>query len=223
MLITGRRRLSALESAHHVELKGFTPGEGVELLRRTAGAERVDADPAAALRVVGVCGNLPLAVRIAGARLAASQDVLLPLFAGHLADERSLLDALSVDDLSMRACAATYERDLEPDLWAALRRLGALPAGEFTVEDLAALLGSDARLAAGVAGRLAEAYVITTATAATAESRPAPVYLIPDWMRLYARERLEREESATQRTAAERRLREARLGGPGPVTGSHTP
>lgn len=204
VLITGRRRLSALESAHHVALTGFTSGEGVELLRRTAGAERVDADPAAALRVVGICGNLPLAVRIAGARLAASPHVLLPLFAGHLADEHSLLDALSVDDLSMRACAATYERDLGPDLWASLRRLGALPTGEFTVDDLAALLGSDARLAAGVADKLVEAHVVT------AESRPAPVYLIADWLRLYARERLEQEESATQRTAAERRLREAR-------------
>ncbi|GAA3410172.1 AfsR/SARP family transcriptional regulator [Streptosporangium vulgare] len=204
VLITGRRRLSALESAHHVALKGFTSGEGVELLRRTAGAERVDADPAAALRVVGICGNLPLAVRIAGARLAASPHVLLPLFAGHLADEHSLLDALSVDDLSMRACAATYERDLGPDLWTSLRRLGALPTGEFTVDDLAALLGSDARLAAGVADKLVEAHVVT------AESRPAPVYLIADWLRLYARERLEQEESATQRTAAERRLREAR-------------
>ncbi|MFF3444367.1 BTAD domain-containing putative transcriptional regulator [Streptosporangium sp. NPDC002721] len=210
VLITGRRRLSALESAHHVELRGFTPGEGVELLRRTAGAERVDADPAAALRVVGICDNLPLAVRIAGARLAASPHVLLPLFAGHLTDEHSLLDGLSVDDLSMRACAATYERDLGPDLWASLRRLGALPTGEFTVDDLAALLGSDARLAAGVADKLVEAHVVTVVAVVAAESRPAPVYLIADWLRLYARERLEREESATQRTAAERRLREAR-------------
>ncbi|MEU4408685.1 BTAD domain-containing putative transcriptional regulator [Streptosporangium sp. NPDC023963] len=204
VLITGRRRLSALESAHHVALEGFTPEEGVELLRRTAGAERVDADPTAALSVVGTCGNLPLAVRIAGARLAASRHVLLPLFADRLADEHSLLDELSVDDLSMRACAATYERDLGPDLWASLRRLGALPTGEFTVDDLAALIGSDARLAAGVADKLVEAHVVT------AESRPSPVYLIADWLRLYARERLEREESAAQRTAAERRLRRAR-------------
>ncbi|MEU4537684.1 BTAD domain-containing putative transcriptional regulator [Streptosporangium sp. NPDC023825] len=204
VLITGRRRLSALESAHHVALEGFTPEEGVELLRRTAGAERVDADPAAALSVVGTCGSLPLAVRIAGARLAASRHVLLPLFADRLADEHSLLDELSVDDLSMRACAATYERDLGPDLWASLRRLGALPTGEFTVDDLAALIGSDARLAAGVADKLVEAHVVT------AESRPSPVYLIADWLRLYARERLEREESAAQRTAAERRFRRAR-------------
>ncbi len=217
VLITGRRRLSALESAHHVALEGFTPEEGVELLRRTAGAERVDADPTAALSVVGTCGNLPLAVRIAGARLAASRHVLLPLFADRLADEHSLLDELSVDDLSMRACAATYERDLGPDLWASLRRLGALPAGEFTVDDLAALIGSDARLAAGVADKLVEAHAVT------AESRPSPVYLIADWLRLYARERLEREESATQRTAAERRLRRARARTrPGPVTDSRT-
>ena len=124
--------------------------------------------------------------------------------ADRLADEHSLLDELSVDDLSMRACAATYERDLGPDLWSSLRRLGALPTGEFTVDDLAALLGSDAQLAADVADKLVEAHVVT------AESRPSPVYLIADWLRLYARERLEREESATQRTAAERRLRGAR-------------
>ncbi|MGW0594206.1 BTAD domain-containing putative transcriptional regulator [Streptosporangium sp. NPDC002607] len=204
VLITSRRRLSALESAHHVALETFTPAEGVELLRRTAGAERVDADPAAALRVVGTCANLPLAVRIAGARLAAHRHVRLSLFADRLADEHSLLDELSVDDLSLRTCAATYERDLGPELWTSLRRLGALPSGEFTADDLAALLDSDVRLAADVADRLAEAHVVT------AEPRPSPVYLIADWLRLYARERLQREESAPQRTAAGERLRRAR-------------
>ncbi|GAA3070383.1 AfsR/SARP family transcriptional regulator [Streptosporangium carneum] len=204
VLITGRRRLSALESAHHVDMEGFTPEEGVELLRRITGAERVDAALAAATRMVRTCGNLPLAIRIAGARLAAQRHAGLSAFADRLADEQSLLDELSVGDLSLRMCAATYRRELGPDLWASLRRLGALPGGEFTVDDLAALLGSDTRFAGCVADKLVEAHVVT------AEPWPSQVYLIADWLRLYARERLVCEETATEISAARERLMRGR-------------
>ncbi|MEV7008492.1 BTAD domain-containing putative transcriptional regulator [Streptosporangium sp. NPDC051022] len=204
VLITSRRRLSALESAHHVDLEGFTPDEGVELLRRIAGTERVDADPKAARRMVDACGNLPLAVRIAGARLAAQRHTGLSAFADRLADEQSLLDELSVGDLSLRVCAATYRRELGPGLWATLRRLGVLPGGEFTADDLAALLDVDARFAGCVADKLVEAHVVT------AEPWPSQTYLIADWLRLYARERLLVEEPAAEITAARNRLMRGR-------------
>jgi hypothetical protein len=48
---------------------GVDPAEALALLARIAGPERVAAEPAVAEALVGLCGHLPLAIRIAGARL----------------------------------------------------------------------------------------------------------------------------------------------------------
>ena len=68
-LITSRRRLAGLDGAYPESLPVLPEGEAVALLARIAG-ERVVAEPGAAAEVVRRCGGLPLALRLAGARLA---------------------------------------------------------------------------------------------------------------------------------------------------------
>ncbi|MEU9714063.1 BTAD domain-containing putative transcriptional regulator, partial [Streptomyces sp. NPDC047976] len=64
-LITSRVRMTALHEAHLVDLGVMSPEEALQLFTRIVGAERVGAERQAALDVVGACGFLPLAIRIA--------------------------------------------------------------------------------------------------------------------------------------------------------------
>jgi hypothetical protein len=54
--------------------------------------------------VVRQCGCLPLALRIAGARLAARPSWPVRALADRLADERTRLDELESGDLAVRSC-----------------------------------------------------------------------------------------------------------------------
>ncbi|WP_143268777.1 tetratricopeptide repeat protein [Amycolatopsis vastitatis] len=70
VVITSRSPLAGLESAHHLSLTGLRSPAAVELFAAIVGAARVLAEPAAAAEIVRHCGLLPLAIRIAAARLA---------------------------------------------------------------------------------------------------------------------------------------------------------
>ncbi|MGN9844148.1 BTAD domain-containing putative transcriptional regulator [Nonomuraea sp. H19] len=186
VIVTSRRRLDAVESAYHVAVGAFDQSQALELLRGLIGDRRVAADPAAVRRMLTAAGFLPMAIRLAGARLAARPDLPLSDFAARLADDRLLLDELTVGDRSLRACAASLERDLDPSTHLALRRLGsALPDEQFTLGDAATLLGPD--VAQSALDALEEAQVIEV------ESRANGVYRIPRWVRLFARESAMRE------------------------------
>ena len=71
VLVTSRARLAGLEGAQLINLDELEQPQAVELLGRIVGADRVAAEPDAAAQIVGFCGRLPLAIRVAGARLAA--------------------------------------------------------------------------------------------------------------------------------------------------------
>ncbi|MGI3226585.1 NB-ARC domain-containing protein [Streptomyces sp. GTA36] len=72
-LVTSRRRMSglALEGGYQVHLEPLAPEAAVELLAATLADDRVATQPDDARALVGLCAGLPLAVRVAGARLAA--------------------------------------------------------------------------------------------------------------------------------------------------------
>src|SRR6266542_4373592 len=96
-IVTSRQALFMLEGAVILQLDVLSPKESVALLRRLAGTERVAAEPSVALTVALQCGCLPLALRIAGARLAARPSWPLHALAEQLADERRRLDRLQLE------------------------------------------------------------------------------------------------------------------------------
>ncbi|MFI6485656.1 BTAD domain-containing putative transcriptional regulator [Nonomuraea sp. NPDC050663] len=79
VVITARRPLAALDGAAHLHLERLPPDAAEELLVRLCGPERVEAEREEARRLAARCRGLPLALRIAAARLVA--DPLLPVSA----------------------------------------------------------------------------------------------------------------------------------------------
>ncbi len=61
----------------------------------------------AARAIAEACGHLPLALRIAGARLADEPDLTVTELAELLADEGRRLDELTVGNVSMRSRLGT--------------------------------------------------------------------------------------------------------------------
>ncbi|MFD1079348.1 tetratricopeptide repeat protein [Longispora fulva] len=69
MIVTSRQRLYDLDGAHFLSLDVLDAPDAVDLFVRIAGAGRCAGQTAEAFEVVQACGRLPLAVRIAAARL----------------------------------------------------------------------------------------------------------------------------------------------------------
>ncbi|MFD0689967.1 AfsR/SARP family transcriptional regulator [Actinomadura fibrosa] len=88
VLVTGRTPLAWLPGARTLHLDVLGEAEAVTLLRRIVGPGRVDREPEAAVRIAAACDRLPLALRIAGARLHASETWPLAAFADLLAADR---------------------------------------------------------------------------------------------------------------------------------------
>ena len=113
VILTSCRALSGLEGVSRFPLGLFTEDEALALLSRLIGTARVAQGRPAALRIVRACGLLPLAVRIAGARLAGLGHLPLERFAERLEDQDRLLDELAVGDLSVRDRFDRYLRGLD--------------------------------------------------------------------------------------------------------------
>ncbi|MEJ3745428.1 BTAD domain-containing putative transcriptional regulator [Actinomycetes bacterium KLBMP 9797] len=199
-VVTSRRVLSTLDGASHVHLDVLPEREAVLLLGRIAGPARIAADPGAARLLVGWCGCLPLAVRIAGARLAARPQWPVRALADRLADARRRLDELRVAELGVRpSFQVGYEllRDAaDPDERAAARAfpLLSLPDGpDLSLAAAAALLDQPEAVAERLLDRLADGQLL---------SCPAPGrYRQHDLLRLYGRE-LPADRSALTRLLA---------------------
>ncbi len=131
MIITSRRRLAGLAGSVHVETQVFDAGTAVDLLARIAGPDRVRARPEAAA-VAGQCGQLPLALRIAGARLAARPHWDLRQLAERLADETRRLDELSHGDMHVRASFSLTYENTSAAARRLFRRLALLEAPAFS-------------------------------------------------------------------------------------------
>ena len=140
VIVTSRRQLADAPSARLLALGPLSTAEATQLLARIAGPDRVTAEAQAAGDLVAACGRLPLAVRVAGAKLAALQSASIAALAGMLAKDRRRLDVLRVGDLSVRASIASGYRALSEPARRAFRLLGLLGPCDVTCWVVAALL-----------------------------------------------------------------------------------
>ncbi|GAA0393617.1 hypothetical protein GCM10009530_51290 [Microbispora corallina] len=160
-VITSRTVLAALDDVDHLPLAPLTDDAACELLARLCGRDRID--PEQVRRVTRLCDNLPLALRIAGKRLAVRREWTMAAFADMLADEEHRLDLLTCGDLSVRGAL-----DLD---YQALRQCGGTAAGSALAlfhrlgergmagcgpAAAAELLGCDRRTASAALGVLAD-------------------------------------------------------------------
>jgi DNA-binding SARP family transcriptional activator len=187
VLVTSRRVLPALDGAAHLHLDVLSPGEALELLGRLAGQGRVAAEPEAAAELARCCGYLPLALRTAGARLAARPNWPVRALADRLADARRRLDELELAEVGVRArFAVSFEQlragndPVDRSAAEAFGLLGVLDGPEVGVPLVARLLDVADDTAEQVLERLVDAQLLET---------PAPGrYRLHDLPRLYARE-----------------------------------
>jgi tetratricopeptide (TPR) repeat protein/DNA-binding SARP family transcriptional activator len=200
-LITGRNRLKGLtirEGVRNLTIPPLPYGECLRLLRQIIGPRRADAEAEAMQVLSNRSGGLPLAVRIIGehiaerplARIADLVDGLIAhlLTAGSDEDEGANLQGVF---------AWSYEA-LDQNTARLFRRLGLFPGSSISPEAAASMLGTAAVDSELLLNRLAKANLIGHDTAWR--------YALHDLLRRYAKERADREESATDRRDVMRRL-----------------
>jgi transcriptional regulator with XRE-family HTH domain len=183
VLITSRSELAGPAGARLLPLEPLTRAEAVQLLTKIVGEHRVTAEPGAVGELAAACGQLPLAVRIAGARLAARTSWQLSALARKITDARHRLDELQTGDLSVRASLSQSYQALDEPAQRAFRLLALLDWAEITEWQVAALLG--ATDAADVVNRLADSSLLT---AAGMDQADQPRYCCHDLLRDYAAE-----------------------------------
>ncbi|MEV7189093.1 AfsR/SARP family transcriptional regulator [Kitasatospora sp. NPDC093102] len=201
-VVTSRRVLGDLVVLDGAAALSFTPlstEESLELFDRLVGAERMGAEPAAARRLVDLCDRLPLAMRIAVARLTASPAWSIADLVAELEDERSRLEVLDTVDGASVAAALTATRDrLDPEASRLLALLALHPGAEVDVPTATALLGRDEAGARRALGMLSLYHL-------TVENSPGR-YERHSLVRLYSSHLLDRELTGEQQAAAGRRL-----------------
>ncbi|MEV0615828.1 tetratricopeptide repeat protein [Nonomuraea sp. NPDC050404] len=187
LLVTSRETMAWGEDAIQLDLGRMSHAESATMLAKLAGTARISADTEQTARLIGLCEGLPLALRIAGARLAARPDWSVSAMAAKLSDERNRLHELATGDLAVRSSLNASHTMLEHgsrplDRLAArtLALLGLLHVPEMTVEAAAALLGTETPDAERALDRLANAHLLDHA----AHDR----YRLHDLVRLFASE-----------------------------------
>jgi tetratricopeptide (TPR) repeat protein len=187
VVVTSRRQLEGIEGAHVVELEQLPEPEAVRLLGQLIGEDRVAGDRGAAERIVRACGNLPLAVKLAGASLntKARKRASLAVFAARLEDERGRLSLLKAGNRGIRAGFAPDYQGLSTEAARLFRLLGLLRVPDVGIDALAALVGLAVDEVESVRDELVNAHLLHLMGPA------ADRYGMHDLLRVFARERAE--------------------------------
>jgi hypothetical protein len=172
VLITSTSRLAALAGATAVPLDLMPPGQAAELLTAIIGEARAQAEPETVSEVARLCGYLPLALRIAGARLVSRPAWKVSWFATRLADESKRLDLLKAGDLEIGASFGLSYRGRAETEQRAFRMLSLL-AADFPAWNLAAVLETDTDDAEELLEQLVDA--VLADIAGVGRHRPDPV------------------------------------------------
>ncbi|MEU9096524.1 NB-ARC domain-containing protein [Streptomyces sp. NPDC048361] len=192
VLVTSGASLNelALDGARFMPLAPLGPHSALELLADRCGREAVDADPAAAERLVALCGGLPVALHVVAARLLTQRRLTPAALADELADESRRLPALSLrgEHPVSAVFDASYLR-LPPDAARCYRILSRLPGRTFEAGTAAAALGIDPATAASLLDTLVEASLLEEGDG------DRDRFHFHDLVRLHARERADTEGS----------------------------
>ncbi|MEV4114390.1 BTAD domain-containing putative transcriptional regulator [Nonomuraea sp. NPDC049695] len=187
IVVTSRESLVAGDDCVQVRLDPLSDAEATTMLAKLVGAGRISADFQQTTRLVRLCDGLPLALRIAGARLADRPDWTVGALATRLTDERNRLQELEAGEFAVRSSLAASWNALNRstrvlDCMAArmLAFLGLLHVPDITAEAAAALSGSSPLEAERALERLRDAHLL--------EGGQQGRYHLHDLVRLFAGE-----------------------------------
>ena len=197
-LITSRHRSLVPPGATRFEVPVPDQQEAVAMLGQFTGDAEIAAAPELALELVHACGQLPLALRIIGARTAARPGRGLGAQLLRLRAEERRLDELRAGDMSVEATFQVGYRALAPDRARAMRLCALLDAADFPVAVAAVLLDQPEHETEEQLEHLVEAGLL--------EPHSADRYRFHDLVRAFAARRADREDPVADREAALVRL-----------------
>ena len=203
VVVTTRVRLDGLVArtgARLIVLGTLAADAAEQLIEHMAGTPAQGRDRELRRRLARLCGHLPLALRIAGARLTGGPQWSVAALVEELADERGRLSALDLEDAdtSVRAALDVTYRSLRPEHADTVRMLGLFPGTMIGPQPVAALCGVDAEQARRRLRTLAGSFVVTETS--------REVFVMHDLVRLHAHELAEQELSEVDKAAARTRL-----------------
>lgn len=202
LLVTSRQPLAGLQGAHRIDLDVFSPMTSLALLSEVLGETRVRTEPQAAVALAHTCGHLPLALRVAGARLSARGHWSIEQMVGRLTDEGQRLDELTLGEVGVRAGLALSYDGLGKRARRLLLLLGMLGATDFAHWVPAPLLDADLGDSDEVLGELVQARLVEVQAAVEGAVR----FHLHDLIRIFAVERLASEIPDSERGEARHRL-----------------
>jgi transcriptional regulator with XRE-family HTH domain/tetratricopeptide (TPR) repeat protein len=178
VVVTSRRTLAGLEGVRRITLGPLRPEESVELL-----AKIIPPDQRAAgdLRELAeLSSHVPLAMRIAGNRIASKPAVHAGDFSDRIRSAESRLRMLVAGDLAVEAAFTLSYEDLEPSVATLFRSISVIDTGTFDARIAAATLGSTAS-----AGEV-EGWLDELTDLGLLEARGGNRYHLHDLVRLFA-------------------------------------
>ncbi|MET8249441.1 BTAD domain-containing putative transcriptional regulator [Streptomyces sp. NPDC005202] len=197
VLITSRPRLTGLDGAEWLSLGALPEPESHQILRNTLGAERVEREPVAARELLRLCGGLPLAVRIAAARLANRPQWTVQRLVERLRDHDRRLDELISEGRGVAGALLLSYQSMPREQQTAFRLLGHHPGRYLDAEEAAALLDTDVLAAEDVLEELVDVRLL--------EAREPGVYALHDLVRSFV-QRVAQSQKAPEDGQAVRRL-----------------
>lgn len=203
VVLTSRRRLDGLavhDGVTQLPLAPLAQSEATGLIARLVGPERAGREPEEVAKLARICDRLPLAVRIAAARLAIAPDQPIAELVAELDDEQRRLPGLALDgdDAAVQAAFAVSYRRLDAGAARLFRLLGLHPGPQPSLPACAALADLPVWRTAELLSHLASVTLVQRCD----EDR----FTLHDLVRLYARERADAEESPERRSEARRRV-----------------
>lgn len=208
VVVTSRTRLTDLvvDGGRLLDIRPLASSSAVTLLAKTLGGNRIAHEQDRAEALVDLCGGLPIAVRVAAARLAARPKWSVGRVVSELADEQLRLTMLSPSqELSVQTTFDLSYRALDERTAVVYRRLALHPGQTFGPAVAASLLGGGFP----EANRLIEELVDSSLLEEVAEDR----YRFHDLLKLHARQQADRLDDQEHRDLALRHVLEWYLAG----------
>jgi tetratricopeptide (TPR) repeat protein len=195
VIITSRCRMTGLPGAHGVTVDVLDDEQSIHLLARVIGEERVRTERAAGRSLVDLCARLPLALRIAGARLASRPHWRVDDLVRRLSDESRRLDEFVHKGLELRSNIGLTYAALDPRAQALFRLCAAIRAPDLPSWVAAALLDTTLLEGEDLLERLVDAQLLKVVTL---PNEPVRRYRFHDLVRVYALEQLTHNETQDQ-------------------------
>jgi tetratricopeptide (TPR) repeat protein/transcriptional regulator with XRE-family HTH domain len=198
VLVTSRRRLTALEDTSVISLDTLPPGEAGTLLARLAGRPDLASGTGSGGQLTRLCGYLPLAIGMAASQLRHHPTWTATQLAAELAAAKDRLGLMHAEDVSVVAAFGLSYAELTPSAQRLFRRLGLVPGPSVDGYAAGAVDGTSLDAARRCLDELYDQHLIT---------EPAPGrYQLHDLLREHARTLAAADDPADASAAVDRLL-----------------